>query len=240
MKRHLLLSLSALGVLGATLLPTQADAYPLTPWGSKVPDKTIALTPYLFAGGGDGVWLNPYLYGGYGIGDKLDVTVGVGLYSTIGGGAFTAAPSGLEIMPRYFFTENLAASLHFYVSGGALSPAPEIHYVQSFGKFSLTANVGYKPQIGFDGTTDAGQIFAYVAPEFYISKQLAFFVEVNPLFDIKSGATAVTLVPGVWFALDPDQKYSFAVGANIPIIVFEGDDDTPYLGAWFSTTFGGE
>lgn len=236
MKRHMLGSMVLMGALAASAVPGPVQAYPLSPWGTKVPDKTIALTPYLYAGSSDGLWLNPILYAGYGIGDKVDVTVGAGLYTDAAGTGF----SGLEIMPRYFLNEQLSASLHFYVSSSAITPAPEIHYAGMFDKFALTINAGYKPVIGFDGTFAPGGAFAYIAPEYYFSKQCSVFVEVNPSFDVASGGLLLTLVPGIWFALDPDQKYSFAVGGNIPVgLTGATGIGSPYLGAWFSTTFGG-
>lgn len=232
----LALGLSALTGLSAST----AEAYPLNPWGSLLPSDKVTINPFVYVY--PGPFLYPYMYAGKGLTEKLDVWAGVG--ATIGLEGSGASRASIEVFPRYFVTEELGLSLHLtFVPGVGLTTAPEAHFVKTWDKFSLTVNASYKPQILFSGGGfDVGSVYAIIAPEWYFSEQFSAFLEVNAGTSLTGGGMATQLVPGIWFALDPDQKHSFAIAAQVPILrVGEYGADFDYsAGIWYSTAFGGE
>lgn len=231
----------ALGLTALTgVSESTADAYPLNPWGSLLPSDSVTINPFIYAY--PGPFLSPYLYAGKGLTEKLDVWAGVG--ADIGLEGSGASLPSIEVFPRYFVTEELGLSLHLtFALGEGLTTAPEVHFVKTWDKFSLTVNASYKPQILFDGTGfDVGSVYAIIAPEWYFSEQFSAFLEINAGTSLTGEGMATQLVPGIWFALDPDQKHSFAIAAQVPILrVGEYGADFDYsAGIWYSTAFGGE
>lgn len=219
----------ALGLVACTGV---ASAYPLNPWGVVTPAKTFVLNPFLYVYGGPTLY--PYLYGAYGFNDSIDVIAGIG--AGIGGGV---GLDGVVVYPRYFFAENMGVALFVGAGGGELGVGPEFHGV--FGgdsSFQFTLNAGYHFNLG-DGY-NYSEIIVYAVPEYYFSDQFSAFVEIDPVVAMAGGTTAtgVTLVPGVGFALDPEQTHSFAVGLQLPV----GDNmvENSSVGVWYATSFGGE
>lgn len=227
----------ALGLTALTgVSESTADAYPLNPWGSLLPSDSVTINPFVYVY--PGPFLYPYMYAGKGLTDKLDVWAGVG--AEIGLEGTGASLASIEVFPRYFVSEALGLSLHLtFVPGVGLTTAPEAHFVKTWDKFSLTVNASYKPQILFGGGGfDPGSISAIIAPEWYFSEQFSAFVEIDPAVSLTGGGVGLTVVPGIWFALDPDQTHSFAIAAQIPAIGFSADQIS--YGIWYSTAFGGE
>lgn len=226
---------AALGLVACTGV---ASAYPLNPWGVVTPAETFVLNPFLYVYGGP--TFSPYLYGSYGFNDSVDVIAGVG--ASVGGGA--SSFDGVVVYPRYFFNETMGVALYAAYGAGEIGVGPEFHGV--FGgdsSFQFTLNAGYHFNRGeVSGVSYSySDILVYAVPEYYVSDQLSFFLEIDPwvtmIPDVGS-ETSVTLVPGVGFALDPEQTHSFAVGYQLPV----GDNmiGNSSIGIWYATSFGGE
>ncbi|MFM7201456.1 MAG: hypothetical protein ACKO6N_11755 [Myxococcota bacterium] len=214
---------------------SEAQAYPLNPWGSKTATGAVAINPFLYVYGGPTLY--PYFYGAYGINDKMDVWAGVGAALDGSGGGF----GGLEIFPRYFVNENLGLVAHFFIGTDSIIPSPEVHYVQSWDKFALTVNAGWRPVVGYNGSFAPGTVNVILAPEYNISSQLSVFLEVDPVIGLDGSGVALTLVPGIGFALDPEQTNTFAAGFQVAVAPGEFDPATALsFGIWYSRVFGGE
>lgn len=226
----------ALGLVACTGV---ASAYPVNPWGVVTPAKTFVLNPFLYVSRGP--VFSPFLYGAYGFNDSIDIIAGAG--ASVGGGA--SSFDGVVAYPRYFFNESMGVALYAAAGGGEVGVGPEFHGV--FGgdsSFQFTLNAGYHFAMG-DGYSYS-DIVVYAAPEYYFSDQLSVFVEVNPTITMDGGEmyTGVHVVPGVGFALDPEQVHSFSVGLHLPVVETISDNPDPvnngYLGVWYATSFGGE
>lgn len=225
-------------ILAAGLLSlsaADAQAYPLNPWGSKTGTGVIAINPFLYVYGGPSFY--PYFYGAYGVNDKVDVWAGVG--GAVEGGS--VGFGGLELFPRYFVNENVGLVAHFFIGSDSIIPSPEVHYVQSWDKFALTVNAGWRPVVGYNGSFSTGTINAIIAPEYNISSQLSLFLEIDPIIGLDGSGLALTLVPGVGFALDEDQTNTFAAGLQVVVAPGAFDPATALsFGIWYSRAFGGE
>lgn len=235
------LSLARIAVVGAVAsLAGTAHAYPLNPWGSATPQGSFVLNPFLYVYPGPDINLIPY--GLYGVTDAVDVIGGVSV--GYGGGAYFG---GVEVLPRYFFADNMGVALHAILGGGALTIGPEFHGVFGGDAFALTLNAGYLPTIAFGegGGFYAGDIKALIAPEYNFSSQFSVFLEVDPTYTLgEYGGLSLTLVPGVGFALDEDQTHTFSVGLQVADpqtkAVSSFAKEKLSVGLWYATAFGGE
>lgn len=241
-----LLRTLAFGALGAlALAPAPAQAYPLNPWGAATPTRFVALTPYLYVYD-LGSSYYPYLYASYGIVDGLDVIGGVGAYLELGDGG-GAGLSSVELMPRWFFSDQMGVALHLTGGGGALKVAPEFHGIfGSSDAFMLTLNAGFGTFVG-EGGFSLGGPYALIAPEYALSDRLSVFCEVNPSLSMAEGVDgmntswALTLVPGVGLTLDEEGSHTMAVGVQAGLVEGAGfGAESLSLGLWYSTGFGGE
>jgi len=236
MKAIFRMSLLTLSVVmgSAGLMNSQAQAYPLNPWGAAIPEKTIAINPFLYLDAGPNVY--PIFYAGYGISERFDVWAGAGAVVALN--PVSAGWGALEVFPRFFIIPELALAAHVYYSpGSSLTLAPEVHFNKTWGNFALTINAGHRStRDQVTGTFSHGTIAAIVAPEYYLSKRLSLFLEVDPILTFQEGVQAsAILAPGVWFALDEDQKHSFALAVQLPVPF---DANAISGGIWYSTTFG--
>ena len=232
-------SLARLAIVGATLsLSGAAYAYPLNPWGTATPKSTFVLNPFLYAYPGPDILLIPY--GLYGFTDQVDL-IG-GLYVEYADGV---SFGGVELLPRYFFADNMGVALHIIAGGGAVTVGPEFHGVFGGDSLALTVNAGWLPVIGLGNSAgfSPGAVKALIAPEYNFSSQFSVFCEVDPSYALgKGGGFDLTLVPGIGFALDPDQTNTFSVGVQIDPVADAPDGfftDNVSFGLWYSTGFGG-
>lgn len=234
-------SLARLALTGLALLSSgAAHAYPLNPWGALTPQGTVVVNPFLYAYPGPDILLIPY--GLYGVTDQIDVIGGV--YLGYAGGPYFG---GVEVLPRFFFAENMAVALHAVAGGGALTVGPEFHGVFGGDSLALTVNAGWLPVIGFGdaGGFSPGVVKALIAPEYNFSSQLSVFLEIDPTYTLgEGGGLGLVVVPGVGFALDEDQTHTFAVGLQVDNPQVSAVDsfakEKLSLGLWYSTAFGGE
>jgi len=224
-----------LSLLAGLWFSSSAEAYPLNPWGARVPDKTIALNPFLYAYPGPS--FTGIGYGGIGFGERFDVYAGLS-FNTDPALANAMTFGTMEFFPRVFVNESLAISPHlYYTPGGDFVPALELHSARSFGAFALTSNVGWKPVVN-DGF-DVGSVALNIAPEYYFNDQFSVFVEVAPTIPLQdAGETWVSVNPGIWFALDPEQKHSFALAAQISLPPEDPFGNSISGGIWYATTIG--
>lgn len=243
--------LAGLGTLGSLLLfSPSAGAYPLNPWGAQTPQGYVAVTPFLYFYNYPALY--GILYGATGLGDRADLIAGAGGYvyfDGASGGGFDY----VEVFPRYWLSDSVGLTLHVIYAGpgsdsypaNAVALAPEVHGVLGGDSFALTYNVGYKPWIGFGagGGFQPGEIGALLAPEYNFSSQFSLFCEVDPSFAFgDDGGFDLVLVPGVGFALDPDQANTFSFGVQIDQVADAPDGfftDNVSFGLWYSTGFGG-
>jgi hypothetical protein len=230
----------ALGCLvAASFVSTEAAAYPLNPWGSLVGAKTVSLTPYVYTSPGPVV--SPYVYGGVGLGKSFDFYAGTAMNfapASAGGTTF----GSVELIPRYFIGGQVGISPHifWYPGSDQLVVAPEVHYGGVFDKFGITANAGWRPNMTYAkgaGSMDAGTVFAVVAPEVFVSKRFALYTEVHEYFSAVDSSNSNMLVPGVWFAVDPNMMHSFSVAAQIGLPNAAAETSVSG-GMWYSTSFG--
>ena len=238
MTRHSLARITLVGAFAS--LAGTAHAYPLNPWGVGTPQGTLVLNPFLYAYPGPDINLIPYAL--YGITDSVDVIGGVSV-GYAGGGYF----GGVEVIPRYFFADNMGLALHVLAGGGQVTFGPEFHGVFGGDSFALTLNAGYLPSIVFGdaGGFSAGSVKALIAPEYNFSSQFSVFLEVDPTYTLgEYGGLGLVLVPGVGFALDEDQTHTFAVGLQVDNpqskAVSSFAQEKLSVGLWYSTAFGGE
>lgn len=231
--------------LSAPMLESMpAQAYPLNPWGGLTAKGGLAMTPFLYYYPTT-LTFSPYLYLGYGLNENVDFIGGVG-----GTWDATLDPSegvSLELATlygRYFVNESVAVVGHVtYYPDGSLEVAPEVHFVKSWDKVALTANVGYFPSImGEGGGFDPGAVRVWLAPEYNFSEQCSVFLEINPALALTGDAPlSVQLVPGVGFSLDAEQSHVFSVGLQLNLAPGEAfSSDSVSLGMWYSHTIGGE
>jgi hypothetical protein len=230
----------ALGsLLAASFVSTEAAAYPLNPWGSMLGSKTVSLTPYVYTSPGPVV--SPYFYAGAGLGKSFDLYAGTAMNfapASAGGTTF----GSVELIPRYFIGGQLGIAPHisWYPGSDQLAVGPEIHYGGVFGKFGITANAGWRPNMTYAkgaGSMDAGTAFAVVAPEIFLHKQFAVYAEVHDYFSAVDSSNSNMLVPGVWFAVDPNMMHSFSVAAQIGLPTADASTAVS-AGMWYSTSFG--
>jgi hypothetical protein len=237
MRRALLLTALSLAVA------TPAVAAPLNPWGVHVGRKVFALTPFLYVDQSPGLY--PLLYGQYGFTDNFELLFGAG-GEVYPGTPTTGGLERIEVMPRQFFNDTSGMALHLiYLPGsGDISAAPEFHGAYEFGSFALTVNAGGSVGIGVSSQGQvavAGDIYAYIAPEWYFNDATSVFLEIDPTLTLTGIGTnpaplALEVVPGVSTAIA--ETHYFALGVGIPITGF--DPTGIYGGIWYSTSFGGE
>lgn len=234
-------SLARLAALGTALaLPGAAHAYPLNPWGVATPQSTFVLNPFVYAYPGPELYVIPY--GLYGFTDQIDLIGGLYVVYSEGVGF-----GGVELLPRYFFAENMGVALHVLAGGGAVQVGPEFHGVFGGDSLALTVNAGWLPVIGLgdNGGFSPGVVKALIAPEYNFSSQLSVYLEVDPSFTLgDGGGLGLVLVPGVGFATDEDQTNTFSVGLQIDNPQAKAADsfakEKLSLGLWYSRAFGGE
>jgi hypothetical protein len=212
-----------------------AAASPLNPWGVHVGKGSKFLTPFLYVD--QGVSLYPYVYGQYGISDQMEILVGAG--ATVGK---ASSFDSIEVMPRYFFTDEHGVVLHAFIyPGGGAALGPEYHGVMETGPITLTVNAGWRPTLnnGFS----AGSAFAMVAPEYYITEGTSVFLEVDPsmlLVDVPGleakDKISLTVVPGVSTVFA--EKHYVALGIQVPVMP-GFDTKAISAGAWYSVALGG-
>jgi hypothetical protein len=221
-------------ILLCSALP--AAASPITPWGPTVGKGVVALTPFLFVDQTPAAY--PLLYAQYGVSDSFELLVGAG--ATVGGGF---SFDSVELMPRYFFSESSGVALHVnWAPGGTdMQVGPEYHGYYSTDAMDLTVNVGWAPTLGSSGFA-TGTVFAYIAPEKYLTEATSVFLEIDPSYDLNDYGGAevdrlyVEVVPGVSTSIN--ETHYLAVGVGVPVTGF--DVSAIYLGAWYSIGFGGE
>ena len=232
-------------VLTTALATPDAQAYPLNPWGSATDQGYLAITPFLYIYN-HGTEYDPYVYANYGITEKFDVIGGVGGYVGSYGNGVEGGFGLAEAFARYWFTDQIGLALRAGFDGNNLLIGPEIHSVLGGdSSFQFTINAGYRQAL-LNGAK-GGVASALLAPEYYVSDTLSFFLEVDPSLTIgpdgvggTATSTGLILVPGVGFALDPEGAMTMAVGLQAdvsPGATFTKDSLS--LGAWFSTGFGG-
>lgn len=242
-------ALTLVAGLAAWSYSAPSQAYPLNPWGVQTAQGSYVLNPFLyFYNKGKGVY--PIVYGATGLGERMDVIAGVGGWTWLSGG-LDGGLDGLEVMPRYFFNESMGVTVHLiyglpgsstYVEN-QLTVAPEFHGVFGGDSLALTVNAGWRPTLGGGAGFQPGAVVAYLAPEYNFSSQFSLFLEIDPSFTLgEGGGLGMLLVPGVGFALDPDQTHTFSVGVQVDPLSDSGGDfleNNVSLGVWYATAFGG-
>lgn len=216
-----------------SLVPAQAA--PVNPWTGPVGEGVFALTPFLYVD--QTPLFYPLVYGQYGFTDSFDVIVGAA--ATVGS---ANSFDGVEVMPRYFFTDTLGLAVHAtIVPNGGTTIAPELHFYNDWDALSLTINAGYGPTF-VSGATLTGSAYAMIAPETYLTEHTSLFLELNPSYDLNDYGGAevdrfyMEVVPGVGTGIN--DTHWFAVGVHVPVTGFTADGI--YLGGWYSIAFGGE
>jgi hypothetical protein len=225
--------------------PRDAQADPLSPWpGEPTPTRTLALIPLLYVSA-DGKSFFPLLYGSTGLGDTWDVYAGLG-------GKFGAGPAELtllDVFPRFHLTPRTALALRAQLAPGrSLALGAEVHSTHSWGAFSLVANAGVRPEFPLPGGKPSGTFFAILGPEYHFTRQFSVYCELNPSLTftpVPEGdpsspwGVKLTVVPGLSFALDPEQKHEFSLGAELALPLqgpFEYTSAVTF-GAWYATFF---
>lgn len=228
-------------ILCTLFSPSIANAYPMNPWGARVPDRTIAINPYLYAY--PGPTFTGIGYGAYGFANRFDVYAGIAVDAAAPEDGGVLSIGTFELMPRVFVIPELAFSPHlFYTPGGAFTPAPEAHFAKNWGRFALTANLAWRPEFGTTPDHDEfnpGSLVALLAPEVYFGERASLFLELDPTLSLTSVEdTTLTLAPGIWWALDAKQKHSFAACLHMTVPATGGIETTLSPGVWYATSFG--
>ena len=237
---RLALTLSLLAPMGEAL------ADPITPWpGERTATGTLQLVPILYVAG-DANSAYPSLYASTGIGDSWDVYVGVW-------GIASRELKGfdyVDVFPRYHLSEETAVALRLQLTPGeSLVVGGELHTNFTWDKVSLMINTGVRPEFGLTtGALDAATVFAMVAPEYHFTDQFSVYFEVNPALTTyaplsQTGdsalGTELALLPGLSYALDPEETQQFSVGAELALRRGEafslGNSIT--FAAWYAVSF---
>jgi hypothetical protein len=233
----------------ALLLPLlapagEALADPITPWpGERTGTGTLQLVPILYVAG-DASAAYPSLYASTGFGDAWDVYVGVWGIASREAKGFDL----LDIFPRYHLGEETAVALRLQLTPGeSFVVGGELHTNFSWDKVSLMLNTGVRPDFALtSGTLNAATVFALVAPEYHFTDQFSVYLEVDPAltaYQPFSGApqlgVELALLPGLSYALDPDETQQFSVGVELALRRGEpvslGDSLT--FAAWYAVSF---
>lgn len=216
-------------------LATPAFAAPLNPWGAHVGEGVLAVTPFLYVDQTPTFY--PLVYGQYGFTGSFELLTGVG--ATLGD---ASSFDSIEVMPRYFLNDGNAAVLHVtWAPEGDLTAGPEWHGIFETDALSLTVNAGWWPSFGSGGFA-AGTVYAYIAPERYLTEATSVFLEIDPIYDLNDCGDLevdrfyMELVPGVSTAI-ADAHY-IALGVALPVMPSFSSDGI-YFGAWYSYAFGG-
>ena len=230
-----LLPLAALFVLIGHVAP--AAAGPLNPWGAAIGDGVVGVNPFLYVYQDPGVL--PILYGQYGFSDEADIIVGGGAWLAKEGSGFDT----LEVMPRYFFTENLGLAVHALVPGSfdAVEIGPELHGYWSTDALDLTMNAGWRPTLG-GGGFGLGGPFVMVAPERYLNDTWSVYAELDAGYDLTEGLPddgrlTAMVVPGV--AAGFAETHYVSLGVQVPVAPAFATEAVS-VGMWYATSFGGE
>jgi hypothetical protein len=218
-----------------------AHADPLSPWpGEQTPTGVLQLLPVLYVSA-DAKSFTPLLYGSTGLGDSWDVALGLG-------GSFGAGPAQvtlLDFFPRFRLTPQTALALRAQlVPGSSLTLGAEVHTTQSWGAFALVANAGVRPVFHLPKGAPSVSLFALLGPEYRFTQQFSVYCELNPslTFLTQDGAPlafSLAVVPGLSFALNPEQTHEFSLGAEIALPL-EGPFEytrAVTFGAWYATAF---
>ncbi len=225
--------------------PWRADADPLSPWpGEQTPTRTLQLLPLLYVSA-DAKSFFPLVYGSTGLGESWDVYLGLG--GSLGDGP--ARVTLLDVFPRFHLTPRTALALRVLLApGGSLTLGAEVHASYRWEAFSLVANAGARSGFPLPKGAPSATFFALLGPEYRFSRQFSVYCELNPslTFAPVSGGDAssplgfrLTVVPGLSFALDPEQRHTFSLGAEIalPLDGAFSYGSAVTFGAWYATAF---
>jgi hypothetical protein len=214
-----------------------AQAGPLNPWGAAIGEGVVGVNPFLYVYSGPGVL--PILYGQYGFSDSADIIVGGGAWLAKGESGFDT----LEVMPRFFFTENLGVAVHALVPGSfdSAEVGPELHGYWSTDSLDLTVNAGWRPSFG-GGGFGLGGPFAMVAPERYLNDTWSVYVELDGAYDLTEGLPSdsrlsAMVVPGVSAGFA--ETHYLSLGLQVPVVPAPTAEALS-VGMWYATSFGGE
>ena len=197
-----------------------AHAGALNPWYGRLGDGDAAVTPYVYVMNQGSVDASVYVQSSFA--RHFDLLVGAG--GSMVPGASTGF-SGVDLMPRYFFTDTIGATVRTKVSAdGSTSVGPELHGVFSAGSFTFAVNAGYADQAAY----------GLFAPEWSFGDRFSMFLEIDPVVPV-GGAVALTAVPGFGLTLDRKGRHTAALGVQIPTL----QPEAPSYGLWYSTSIGG-
>lgn len=229
--------LAALG-LGVVLCPLFAGTAiaGLNTWGAHTGVDVAAVTPFFYAY--DDRTVAPSIFVSAGVSERVDLIAGMATtFDFSGTGGDVAQLASVELMPRFFITDEVGLALHsaYFPSDQSVMLSPAVHAVGQWGRFMLTANVGWQPTIA-DGGFDPGRAFAILVPEVRVAGTLTFFTEVNPgvAFD-GAGTVDLTVVPGIGFAFGEGDAHAMALGVQVGVM----PTTTLSGGLWYSTAWGG-
>lgn len=210
------------------LLLTSAFASPLNPFTGAQPAGTASVAPTAYVGTDGAFSPQTYFAAGHGLGD-----VNLGVFTEIAGGE-VANPT-FDVLPRFFVNDELAFTprVTYTVGDPTAAVGGEVHHAASFGRFTMSTNVGYMANVGSGG--DAGAAYALLAPEVFVTDAVSLYVEVDPTYDFTGAGLSAMIVPGVSATLDPAGNHAIAAGVQIPVLPTV---EAPTFGAWYSVSFG--
>lgn len=211
---------SAFALSVAALGAAEAEAGALNPWYGRLGDGDAAVTPYVYVMDGGSVDASVYVQSSFA--RHFDLLVGAG-------GSMVpnaeAGFSGVDLMPRFFFTDQLGLTLRTRLGAdGTAAVGPEFHGVFARGAFTFAVNAGFADQAAY----------GLFAPEWSLNDRFSLFVELDPVLPV-GGAPSLLTVPGVGLALDKNARHTCALGVQIPTL----SPAPPSYGIWYSTAIGG-
>lgn len=246
MRRSRPLALTLCLGLGAVVgRPLAARAEPLNPWGDVTPPGQLGVCPFIYEYNAP-TTLYAYLYFSLGLPNGVDVIAGLpaqvnfppGRPPVIGLDTF-------DFMLRWFPIPAVGLVARVtWTPGEDVLVGPELHFVEHWGRWDLTINAGYQPSYVLSQRQwTPGAAYLLVAPEFFIHKQVSIFLEADPTLLIVPGdltrrfleRTALTLVPGISFAVDANRNHVFAAGVQAAFPL-QGLSSLSF-GLWYATDF---
>lgn len=213
LKRTLAAVLAAAAI---ALTATSGFSYAYNPWTTMTGEKTLGITPFVYTTALDPLGLGADLVLNYGITANIDVFVDVAGVSILPGFSYNYS----WIMARYDFGGNNIAA----IQASLTAVSAQYHYFWENEMIALEANA----LVEFTYSSLATPAFkAYLAPVYKITKDFAFYVEVDPAYTV-GGSFALGIVPGIYLGLGAAGMISVAVPLGD---VLSGI--TPNVGLWY-------
>jgi hypothetical protein len=207
-------------------------------WTEVTTPGTLGVTPFVYAYNSPGV-VYPSLRLAYGVNAHFDVATGLPFKWTLEPKAsFTW--DELSLLFRWFPSDGVGVVAGVsWLPGVGFSVGPQLHVAQYGEHLSYILNVGWSPVYDVArGTFRAGSAWLYGGPEWWFTKRVSVFCEVDPFVQWTPGARAawsLAFVPGVGVGLDEAQKHYISVGLQLGL-PWTGAGSVA-VGAWYWTSF---